>query len=304
MIGGLLQPAADIPGRTFYERYGNIEGCSIASQFSDVWVFNPRGWNRTDVLGKSAAKYENLNDSEILPTRIGFKTGPGPYAFEEDQPQNFGDFRLSDTPGGNFHLTINTAWEEGWACSGVQGKWCRKPYLPRPLKGPETVILCFEYSHGTEIFEPEFFNEKNERKTGPGFEIPKRPRACTMDETANDDNNCICYLINISGQSGYKNQEGGSAFRPEVLYLEIRRADGTYGSDRSFYKNSISENCPSSSKVYSQDADLLESDKEGPVSDFNQCKPCESALCNRVWEKKNLRNRWHEAGRIRYPRMG
>ena len=104
------------------------------------------------------------------------------------KPQDWDDFRLSDIPGGKYNITIDSAIDEGWECTGVSGKWCRKPFLPRPTKGTETVIMCFEYDDNVE--------QRN------GKEHQRRPRFCSVEETANSDNNCICYIVNVAGQSG------------------------------------------------------------------------------------------------------
>lgn len=104
------------------------------------------------------------------------------------KPQDWDDFRLSDIPGGKYNITIDSAIDEGWECTGVSGKWCRKPFLPRPTKGTETVIMCFEYDDNVE--------QRN------GEEHQRRPRFCSVEETANSDNNCICYIVNVAGQSG------------------------------------------------------------------------------------------------------
>lgn len=37
----------------------------------------------------------------------------------------------------------------------------------------------------------------------------------------------------VSGQMGPKALPFGQSFRPEIHYIEIRRADGTYGTDKS-----------------------------------------------------------------------
>lgn len=300
MLGGLLQPAADIPNRDFYERYGDVEGCSIASQFRDVWVFNPRGWNRSVVLGDAAEHYNEVTpDSAILPKRYAYEILKD---VEQRMDQSFSDFRLSDTPGPN-GLTIESAIDLGWECTGVQGNWCRKPSLPRHVKGPETVILCFEYVEGFETYQEEIIGPTGNIEWGPTQQVPKRPRACTMSETANPTSNCICYLVNISGQSGYKNQPNRTAFRTEVDYLEVRRADGTFGSDRPFYSEVTDEWCSNANKVYETDPDIVVTD-ESTVDNFSECRKCNGSECNRHWKKRNLRRKWHEAGRIRYPRVG
>ena len=304
MIGGLLQPAADIPGRDFYQRYGNVESCSMTSMFRDVWVFNPRGWTRKQILGDALQDYpDSLSDEEILPKRLGFDVTSKTAKREEERDQSFADFRLSDTPGGLNGLTIDSALEKGWECTGIQGNWCRKPFLPRHTKGPETVILCFEYVGGTETYSEEIYDSSANIVWGEPKTIPRRPRACTMEETEDSESNCICYLVNMSGQSGYKNQPGGTAFRPEVDYLEIRRADGTFGSDRPMYSDVTHEKCPDAQKTYEIDPDIVHNG-ESAVSDFTECTSCTGPDCNRHWKKRNLRKKSHEAGKIRYARHG
>lgn len=48
--------------------------------------------------------------------------------------------------------------------------------------------------------------------------------------------------------------------------------------------------------------------QESAVADGTQCtEECGASFqprCNRFWQKKNLRRKWHEAGRIRHGRMG
>ena len=73
--------------------------------------------------------------------------------------------------------------------------------------------MCFEFQDGTE-------NRKISSPKDSGF-IQKRPRICSNDETANDDNNCICYIIQAAGQSGPKQTTDGAGFRPEIDYLEV-----------------------------------------------------------------------------------
>ena len=98
--------------------------------------------------------------------------------------------QLSDIPGGQFGLTIDSALDEGWACVAVQGKWCRKPDLPLEVKGARAVILCMEPSSGFEM--------RNGKK------VPRRPRSCSNEETDGGDNACACFILNIAGQNGYK----------------------------------------------------------------------------------------------------
>ena len=103
-----------MPGRPNYEKYGiQTPGCAFAGCYNDVWVFNPKGWSRDQILGAAAAKYEKIPDSQILPTRPGFdQVSPGP-ALRKEIVQDFSDFRLSET--GNF--STENAWNEGWECS-------------------------------------------------------------------------------------------------------------------------------------------------------------------------------------------
>ena len=110
----LKVPLADLPGRPNYEKYGiQTPGCAFAGCYNDVWVFNPKGWSRDQILGAAAAKYEKIPDSQILPTRPGFdQVSPGP-ALRKEIVQDFSDFRLSET--GNF--STENAWNEGWECS-------------------------------------------------------------------------------------------------------------------------------------------------------------------------------------------
>ena len=110
----LKVPLADLPGRPNYEKYGiQTPGCAFAGCYNDVWVYNPRGWSRDQILGPAAAKYENIPDSEILPTRPGFdQISPGP-ALRKKIVQDFSDFRLSETA----NFSTENAWNEGWECS-------------------------------------------------------------------------------------------------------------------------------------------------------------------------------------------
>ena len=294
MIGGLIAPSADLAGRLLNRKY-NVEGCTKQAHLDDVWVFNPRGWSRETILGEQAAALSSQSAEDILPTRRGYTLDSN---VESDQNQTFADFRLSDTEGPN-GITIDKAIEDGWECTGVQGKWCRKPYLPRNTKGAESVIMCFEPSTGTE--NTNAFRKNDNRN------IQKRPRPCTVDETNDPSNNCICYIVNVSGQSGLKQSPGGSGFRPEIDYLEIRRADGTYGSDKAIYQDQ-DEFCPDAVEPYPGfDAPYVNHD-ESATSDYlgctTECGGNGQPACNRSWKKRNLRRKWHEAGRIKHPRMG
>ena len=90
--------------------------------------------------------------------------------------------------------------------------------------------MCFEYvSNGQE--DRQFSSNTDEND-----QIPRRPRWCHIDETKDPNNNCICYIMQAAGQQGPKQTEDGAGFRPEIDYLEIRRADGTWGSDKPIYK--------------------------------------------------------------------
>jgi len=86
--------------------------------------------------------------------------------------------------------------------------------------------------------------------------------------------------------------------------LEIRRADGTFGSDRAKYRD-VQENCPNGIKPFPTDPDYNEKTLFTPVGDFTQCtEECAGAACNRKWKTKDLRRRWHEMGRVINARMG
>ena len=85
--------------------------------------------------------------------------------------------------------------------------------LFRNTKGAESQVMCFEYSEGTE--------ERSYSSSKDSGAMPKRPRICDVDETKNDDNNCICYIIQAAGQSGPKQTPDGAGFRPEIDYLEV-----------------------------------------------------------------------------------
>ena len=76
--------------------------------------------------------------------------------------------------------------------------------------------MCFEWQAGTE--------DRAHSAPGKSGTIPKRPRICSNDETANDDNDCICYIIQAAGQSGPKQTPDGAGFRPEIDYLEVCRS--------------------------------------------------------------------------------
>ena len=124
IIGGLIAPSADLEGRALNVKY-NIEGCTKNAHLRDVWVYNPRGWTFSDVMSGDQSlinKYKNLLPENILPKSIGYPEGKDQISrVSTELGQSFGDFRLSDTPGGDFGLTIDKAIEEGWDCTGVQG---------------------------------------------------------------------------------------------------------------------------------------------------------------------------------------
>ena len=103
-------------------------GCTKTGHLNDVWVFNPKGWTRDQILGDSASKYSGMTDQEILPTISGYEFSQDTKELS-DKKQTFSSFRLYDeaSDGPN----IQQALEEGWECTGIDGKWCRKPFLNR-----------------------------------------------------------------------------------------------------------------------------------------------------------------------------
>ena len=105
-----------------------ILGCTKTGHLNDVWVFNPKGWTRDQILGESASKYSGMTDEEILPTISGYEFSQDTKELS-DKKQTFSSFRLYDeaSDGPN----IQQALEEGWECTGIDGKWCRKPFLNR-----------------------------------------------------------------------------------------------------------------------------------------------------------------------------
>ena len=185
MIGGLLEPAADLPHRSRSDMM-NVEGCTKRAHLQDVWVFNPKGWTRSQILGDARSKYAGQSDEQILPTITG-------YPFSRDQievdnlSQNFKSFRLYDNAQDG--PTIDQAIEEGWECTGIDGNWCRKPFLNRYTKGAESQVMCFEYQEGVEQ------RKLSSPTANEADMIPRRPRHCSIDETKSSDNNCICYII-------------------------------------------------------------------------------------------------------------
>ena len=269
MIGGLISSAADLPTRAISDRY-NIDGCMYRGHMNDVWVFNPKGWSRDQILGdaKDLPKYNGLSDSDILPTISGYEFSRGDVESDSIE-QSFDNFRLYDeAPNG---LTVERALEEGWECTGIDGNWCRKPFLNRYTKGAESQVMCFEYEEGEED------RSTSSSTSSKGSSIPKRPRFCPIDETNNPDNNCICYIIQASGQQGPKQTPDGAGFRPEIDYLEVRRADGTYGSQRgNVYEDEVHEYCPDAQDPFPNVDDILpninqSNDPESAVNDPTQC---------------------------------
>lgn len=105
----------------------NLE-CTKYGHLNDVWVFNPKGWTRDQILGESASKYEGQSDEDILPTISGYEFSQSKTELS-DKKQSFSSFRLYDDAKDG--PTIQQALEEGWECTGIDGKWCRKPFLNR-----------------------------------------------------------------------------------------------------------------------------------------------------------------------------
>ena len=60
---------------------------------NDVWVFNPKGWSRSQILGEAKSKYDGKTAGEILPTIDGYEFSTG---VEEKTglKQNFDNFRF------------------------------------------------------------------------------------------------------------------------------------------------------------------------------------------------------------------
>ena len=296
MIGGLISSAADLPTRGISDRF-NIDGCMIRGHMNDVWVFNPKGWSREAILGDAASKYSHFSTSQVLPVISGYEDRSLDSIERDNIQQDWSDFRLYDQS----EPSIQQALDEGWECTGVQGKWCRKPFLNRYTKGAESQVMCFEYIES----ETEDRSSSSSSQSG---QMPRRPRSCHIDETKNQDNNCICYIIQAAGQQGPKQTADGAGFRPEIDYLEVRRADGTYGSDRAFYRDSVKEHCKNAQATYPNVDQPIDHDAESAVQDptecTSQCGGSGQVECNREWKKINLRRRWHEAGRIEHGRMG
>ena len=80
----------------------------------------------------------------------------------------------------------------------------------------------------------------------------------------------IIQNVKNSTISGPKQSEGGSGFRPEVDFLEIRRADGTFGSDLPFYSD-IKEWCPDAEPTYPGIDPEIQHNLESAVHDFDLC---------------------------------
>ena len=102
--------------------------CTKYGHLNDVWVFNPKGWTRDQILGDSASKYEGQSDEDILPTISGYEFSQSKTELS-NKKQIFSSFRLYDDAVDG--PTIQQALEEGWECTGIDGKWCRKPFLNR-----------------------------------------------------------------------------------------------------------------------------------------------------------------------------
>ena len=109
--------------------------CTKYGHLNDVWVFNPKGWTRDQILGDSASKYEGQSDQDILPTISGYEFSQSETELS-DKKQTFSSFRLYDDAKDG--PTIQQALDEGWECTGIDGKWCRKPFLNRL----ESIFEC------------------------------------------------------------------------------------------------------------------------------------------------------------------
>ena len=103
-------------------------------------------------------------------------------------------------------------------------------------------------------------------------------------------------------------QDGGIGFRTEVNYIEIPRADGTWGTDHPAYATEVEEFCPNAEPEYPGFDPEITHDNESPVGNYDECTTeCGEKgqpKCNRKWQKRRLRRAWHEGGRIINPRMG
>ena len=106
----------------------------------------------------------------------------------------------------------------------------------------------------------------------------------------------------------FQTQKGGIGFRTEINYIEIPRADGKWGTDHATYAAEVSEFCPDAEPEYPGFDPEIQHDFESTVGNFDQCTTdCGGEGqpdCNRKWQKKRLRRKWYEAGRIINPRMG
>ena len=151
--------------------------------------------------------------------------------------------------------------------------------LKRYTKGAESQVMCFEYvSDGST-------EDRSKSDRSSSDDIPRRPRWCSIDETKNSDNDCICYIIQASGQQGPKQTPDGAGFRPEIDYIEIRRADGTYGSERKrngkrIYQSQVDEFCANAEDPFPNvtpplpninHSDDDESAVKSPTSCTNKC---------------------------------
>ena len=68
-------------------------GCTKRAHLNDVWVFNPKGWSRAQILGDAKSKYDGKTAGEILPSIDGYEFSTG---VEEKTglKQNFDNFRF------------------------------------------------------------------------------------------------------------------------------------------------------------------------------------------------------------------
>ena len=86
--------------------------------------------------------------------------------------------------------------------------------------------------------------------------------------------------------------------------MEIRRADGTFGSEKAIYQD-VDEYCSDPTEPYPGIDEPFVSHDEIAVADWYKCTTeCGGqgqSACNRSWSKKNLRRKWHEAGRVNVP---
>ena len=140
MIGGLIASASDLPTRAISDKF-NIPDCMYRGHMNDVWVFNPKGWTREQIMGDAAnlPKYKNKLASEILPTINGYEWSMGKDENPE-LPQTFDRFRLYDSATDGMVTTVQQAHDEGWECTGIAGNWCRKAYLNRKMS--KFIYVC------------------------------------------------------------------------------------------------------------------------------------------------------------------